>query len=68
MLAQKPVCDCGEATTEVHHVVGVSEGGAFLDRGNLRALCGGCHARIHGSIRPKVGVDAETGVPSGGWW
>lgn len=35
-----------ELATEVHHIVELADGGAPLDKKNLRALCHRCHMEI----------------------
>ena len=44
VLAEHPVCVCGAASTEAHHVVAVADGGARYDADNGRGLCKRCHA------------------------
>ena len=43
VLAEHPVCVCGAASTEAHHVVAMADGGARYDD-NGRGLCKRCHA------------------------
>lgn len=45
VLARSPLCaDCGDAATEVHHLVSFADGGMNTDE-NLQALCKGCHSK-----------------------
>ena len=43
VLAEHPVCRCGQRTTVVNHIVAVAAGGAYLDPLNTEALCKTCH-------------------------
>jgi len=58
-LREHPLCETCEdngrtrAAVLVHHIVPLSEGGARLNSGNLRALCTECHERIHKHVRYK---------------
>jgi 5-methylcytosine-specific restriction endonuclease McrA len=56
-----------EAKT-VDHIVRLTDGGTPFDPENLRSLCIDCHKQRHGA-RPRVRVDARTGLPIGDhWW
>lgn len=46
VLAEEPLCPCGELSTDVHHIVDMDEGGDPWARSNLQALCHACHSRI----------------------
>ena len=43
VLADEPLCPCGQPATTVDHIVPRTSGGTDA-RSNLRALCAGCHA------------------------
>ena len=43
VLAEQPVCRCGAPATQVHHLVGLGQGGTN-DRANLVGLCRSCHS------------------------
>jgi 5-methylcytosine-specific restriction endonuclease McrA len=53
----------------VHHVHALEAGGdPFPPLNELEALCDAHHKGVHGA-KPKVGVDATTGLPLGDhWW
>lgn len=40
--------NCTEKAAEVHHVVGVAEGGAEYDEDNLASVCSPCHWMLSG--------------------
>lgn len=43
---EQPICateGCDRLTTDVDHIVPLSEGGALWSRSNLQGLCGYCH-------------------------
>jgi 5-methylcytosine-specific restriction endonuclease McrA len=67
-LADEPRCErClakGMVTmaTEVHHVLPISQGGGKYDWNNLESVCGECQDEAHGA-RPKIRIDARTGLP-----
>lgn len=44
VLAEQPLCPCGQLATDVHHLRALRRGGTH-DRWNLLALCKKCHAR-----------------------
>ena len=46
LLSRWPLCrKCRRPAAEIDHIVPVSKGGAFWDKGNLQALCRACHER-----------------------
>ena len=53
-LTEHPLCESCEksgtltASTLVHHIKHLEDGGARLDQHNLMALCRACHERVHG--------------------
>ena len=42
VLGEEPICPCGAASVEVHHIIPVVLGGTS-ERDNLQALCKACH-------------------------
>ena len=45
VLAFSPLCAaCGEAASEVDHIVPLAQGGREMDWTNVQPLCGACHA------------------------
>lgn len=54
--AAKRTCEkCGKTDTRIYvdHIVEMKDGGAPLERSNLQALCGGCHAKKSADERAK---------------
>lgn len=45
VLAEQPLCPCGEIATDVDHVTPLSQGGSVWGRANLQGLCAACHGR-----------------------
>lgn len=44
VLREEPDCRrCGTLSSDVDHIVALADGGQFLDRENLQALCQLCH-------------------------
>lgn len=45
--------DCHRTNTRIFcdHVTEIQDGGALLDKGNLRLLCGACHTRKTNAVR-----------------
>lgn len=60
-LAAHPLCRIckqggrAEASTEIHHVIPLREGGPKFDGWNLMALCQGCHGAITGELDGRGG-------------
>jgi 5-methylcytosine-specific restriction endonuclease McrA len=50
------------AATTVDHIIMLQDGGSPFDPANLRSLCDSHHKVRHGA-RPKVRIDAKTGLP-----
>ncbi len=51
---EQPICatpGCGKPSMAADHITPVRLGGGFYDRGNLQALCWGCHQRKSQSER-----------------
>jgi 5-methylcytosine-specific restriction endonuclease McrA len=46
VLADQPLCPCGQIATDVHHKVDLEDGGDPWARANLEALCHACHSTI----------------------
>ncbi len=45
-LEKNPLCNnCGDAATEVDHIVPLRQGGDKWDDGNLQSLCKPCHGK-----------------------
>jgi 5-methylcytosine-specific restriction protein A len=80
-LALNPVCEyCRQApATVADHKKRIKAGGAAWDIANLKSSCWACHqskrqhekdGRAFTGRRIKTGVNAATGLPTGGehWW
>ncbi|NGO50446.1 HNH endonuclease [Allomesorhizobium camelthorni] len=47
--------DCGRTNTRIFgdHIVEVKDGGALLDKRNVKCLCGSCHTKKTAAARAK---------------
>lgn len=53
VLAEQPLCECGQIATIVHHVLERSTHPELeLSRTNLTGVCDACHTRIHKASKP----------------
>ncbi len=74
VLASDPECateGCEQLATDVDHIRPIRDGGAWLDRANLQALCHACHTKktvreTDGAGVAEVGNRAVPGSRGGG--